>query len=344
MRIPKRSFPHRLPLLTARGIGLVELMVALLLGLFIIGGVITLFVNNQQASRSTEQLSRLQENARIAFELMARSLREAGGTPCGSNLPTGNVINNAASTWWADWSNGVRGYDGDDISSAVSFGTESGQRIAGTDAVFLVFADSNSGTTIDDHNEAAATFHVNTTEHGLTDGEIVVACDYHQAALFQVTNISSSSASVVHNTGTGSPGNCSKGLGYPTVCTALGTPYEFEGGHLVKLSAEFWYVGANSRGGRSLFRAKLYNNGGTPDARNEEIAEGVTDMQLVYLSTDAAGSLGTSYQEEDSVAAWPQVVAARLSLTLQSTQPVGVDGAPLQRRTIHVVSLRNRLP
>lgn len=61
------------------GFSLIELMVALVLGLVLIGGVINIFVTNQQAFRTNENLARLQENARISFELTAREIRQAGG-------------------------------------------------------------------------------------------------------------------------------------------------------------------------------------------------------------------------------------------------------------------------
>ncbi len=88
------------------------------------------------------------------------------------------------------------------------------------------------------------------------------------------------------------------------------------------------------------------NNSGTVSATPlvEEIAEGVTDMQLTYLETDAAGALPTDYVSAASVTSWPRVNAVRVALTLQSLQKVGTDGAVLQRQMTHVATLRNRLP
>lgn len=328
-----------------RGIGLVELMIALTLGLFLVGGVISIFVTNRQAFRTTEQLSRMQENARTAFELMSRSLREAGGTPCGRGMPTANVLVDAGTTWWANWADGLRGYDGATAAPGVSFGTAAGQRISGTDAIFAVHVNANTGASVTNHNPPAAVLHVASPAHGLTPGDIVMACDYRQAAIFQVTNANPASVAIVHNTGSSvSPGNCSKGLGVPTVCTAVGTGYSFLGGHLARLSSELWYVGSNGRGGRSLYRARLFNNAGAASVRLEEIAEGVTGLQIAYLQTNNAGVLADHYAAPGSVTSWPLVVAARITLTLQSTEAVGTDGAALRRQMIHVVSLRNRLP
>ena len=65
-----------------RGFSLVELMIALALGLFLTGVAITIVINNRQTFRTAENQARMQENARAAFEMMARDLRGAGGNPC----------------------------------------------------------------------------------------------------------------------------------------------------------------------------------------------------------------------------------------------------------------------
>ena len=68
------------------GLTLVELMVALVLGLVLILGVLNIFVSNRETFRVTENLTRIQENARAGFDFMARDVREAGQNPCGTNL------------------------------------------------------------------------------------------------------------------------------------------------------------------------------------------------------------------------------------------------------------------
>lgn len=64
------------------GFGLVELMIALVLGLLVIGAAFAVFQSNQATYRANEGLNRIQENARVAFELMSRDLRAAGGSAC----------------------------------------------------------------------------------------------------------------------------------------------------------------------------------------------------------------------------------------------------------------------
>lgn len=61
-----------------RGFTLIELMVALVLALFLVGGVILMYSSSKAAFLDSEQLSRLQENIRFASDYMVRDVRNAG--------------------------------------------------------------------------------------------------------------------------------------------------------------------------------------------------------------------------------------------------------------------------
>lgn len=60
-----------------QGFTVIELMIALVLGLIIIGGVLTVFLSNSQTFRTNEALSRIQENGRFAIDLLGTDLRHA---------------------------------------------------------------------------------------------------------------------------------------------------------------------------------------------------------------------------------------------------------------------------
>lgn len=64
------------------GVSLVELMVALVIGLIIMLGVVQIFTASHAASRLSEGASRVQENARFALEFLERDLRMAGHMGC----------------------------------------------------------------------------------------------------------------------------------------------------------------------------------------------------------------------------------------------------------------------
>lgn len=99
-----------------RGFTLIELMVAMLLGLIVVAGISSVFLANIKSFHSNTALSDVQSNARIAFTMMARDIRQAGFSGCNSHTPhMANVLNNGPANggtkWWADWgTNNVHGF------------------------------------------------------------------------------------------------------------------------------------------------------------------------------------------------------------------------------------------
>ena len=356
----RRSFPKR----PAPGMSLIELMIALVLGLLVAGAASALFITNRQTYSTTESIGRIQENARVAFELMARDLREAAGNACGTPLSnTVSVVNPDGDgfNWYTDFAGGIRGYPGTEAFADSPFGTGAAERVEGTDAIDLK-SSLSSGVTIEEHQPTSAQFKVNTTGHDLNDGDIVMVCDSNHAAILQITNASpGTNVTVVHNTG-GSvkPGNCTKGLG--TGCdtnpTVNGSSYEFGcafGGvspgidcnlpenkwtaSIAKLKATRWFIGYNGRNGKSLYQSTLRNQGGVLGVETNEITEGVENMSLRYLMQGEP-----DYQAASGGIDWDRVTAVRVDLTMIGEGKVGTDGKPLTRRLEHVVTIRNRAP
>ena len=61
-----------------RGLTLVEIMVALVISLFLLAGLLQMFIGTRQSSRVQENLSRVQENGRFAIDFLSRNIRLAG--------------------------------------------------------------------------------------------------------------------------------------------------------------------------------------------------------------------------------------------------------------------------
>lgn len=79
-----------------QGLTLIEILIALLLGVFLIGGVLEIFVNTKETNRMQEALSRLQENGRFAMEFIGRDMRMASYSFCPralSSLPVNPLAN-----------------------------------------------------------------------------------------------------------------------------------------------------------------------------------------------------------------------------------------------------------
>lgn len=61
-----------------RGLTLIELMIAALLAIFLVGGILLLHLSGRSTFIDAERLSRIQENVRFASDYMIRDIRNAG--------------------------------------------------------------------------------------------------------------------------------------------------------------------------------------------------------------------------------------------------------------------------
>ncbi|SBV35426.1 Prepilin-type N-terminal cleavage/methylation domain-containing protein [uncultured Stenotrophomonas sp.] len=321
------------------GFSLIELMVAMLIGLLVVGAAVGIFLSNRQVYRATEGIGRLQEGTRVAFELMSRDLREAAGNPCVNNLPLANVLNNFGGNWWSNienWAGAFRGYGASEAATGLTTGTGAGQRVAGTEVLQLFSADDNV-VTISTHDTAGATFTVNNASHGIAAGDLAVACNGKQASIFQV---SAASGTSIQHAAIGTPGNSTIALNVISGEKFDYSPAAAAGSEsvsvLARLRASRWYVG-NGNNGPSLYQQVATANG---TVATQEVAEGVSNMSVLYLVEDK-----NTYQGIAAVGGnWGNVTAARITLTLAGTDRVGPNGQTIQRQLIHVVSLRNRNP
>src|ERR1700680_1633666 len=74
-----------------QGYTLVELMIALLIGLFLLGGLMTIVQDNRRSFSSQNQLAQLQDSERLAMTIMTDVIQSAGYFPD----PTSNSATSA---------------------------------------------------------------------------------------------------------------------------------------------------------------------------------------------------------------------------------------------------------
>ena len=334
-----------------RGFTLIELMVALVLGLILTGAAISAFVANRRVYAATESLGRVQENARAAFELMSRDAREAAGNACNSKIQPVNVLRgNLAAYPYADFMGGLAGTD------LVVGGKQ-------RDAVVFKSA-TDTGAAIDSDNSTNVNILTVTSLPDIAENDIVLICDPERAAIFQVTKAHDNSFGIQDSndpkTVPGNSTNCLlgdvNGDGKENDCGngsikryAFGCQNgEWEGGKgcsngaapafLSKLRSISWYIAAGSKGGTSLYRK--IEGPGVVDG--DEIAEGVTGMELTYLVDSNTYLTATDVTAGDL---WTQVRAIRINLEFEGEDKSATanPSEALARRVSHVVALRNRI-
>lgn len=341
------------------GVTLVELMIAMTLGLVIIAAVGWVYLGTTQTYRTQDALSRMQEGARYAFELISNDLRMAGATGCGNDSRV-NVVNNLPTNWYANlFEQPLASLERDNNPGIRQY----------SDALRIVRADVSREYIVNSHDAGAFQFNVGT--HDIAAGDILLATDCTHAAVFQA---SAAGSPIVSHASGGTPGNAFADLG------TGGSAYTFvAGSRLYKLSGVTYYVAQNPAGELALYRARPV--GATATVTAEELVEGVEDIQFAFaVDTDAVpdgapnfldpDGDGDPYLRADQVISaavpgataqdkWSRVVSVRVSLLMRTVEDNVVPGSSPQRytyngatvdapdrrlRTVftHVVSLRNR--
>lgn len=347
----------------AQGFTLVEMLVALVLGLVLVSGALNMVVSNRNIVKLTENVMRVQENARTAFEMMTRDLREAGQIPCGipdtpnSVKQIGNVIRSPKTSssipWWADWSAGtLRGFTGSaDTTDMVAFGTTNNKRVSGTAAIVAMQAGGGDQVIVTHTTPVATSFEITLQAvSGLGANDVVVACDMNAATIFQLGTVSTSLKSIDY-TPSFTQYNCSGNLGAqtPANCVTTTTKEFSPNGFVAPLKATFWYIGYNDGLQKSLYRTYLKKqDDGTIVAEPQEVLPGVKDLQIQYLTVDTGTSVKASaWVDAGSITDWTkaavnQVVGVKLTLTFETDDAVSSTQTKLQRESVHIISLRSR--
>ncbi len=327
----------------SKGVGLVEIMIAMVIGLVLMAGVIQIYLSSRQTNTSAEDIARMQENLRFAAELITNDIRMAGFMPCRQTDKTVNVLNNTTAVGGDFFTEAINGYDGnntDDDTGAddhgkvaiAALGAPFTNQVADTDMVAILRAGEDAFSIVQ-HVPTSAQFKLDDLST-LEDGDIVMVCDFTQSSVLQITGTNSTNVTVVHNTGVAgvSPGNCTKGLGYPKDCsTTNGTSYTYgPDAHLIKFEAKHYYIGLNGSGTRSLYRAEIQNVAGTVSMVSRELVPNIENMQLLYgVDADNDGN-AERYVRADQVldvsgASWNQVVSVRLGLLAQTPRQIATD-------------------
>jgi type IV pilus assembly protein PilW len=323
---------------TMHGVTLIEMMISLTIGLMIIAGIGYAYLGSKQGFRSQDAVSRMQEGARTAFEIMDKDIRMAGFTGCPPNTAASGDINILSSA--SDWDKNLLvqpliGYE--KTSGAWSAFPASVTGVVGNvlrgDALTVLRADNSKEFIVSSHNTGTSQITL-TANHDLLQGEILIVAksDCSRTVVFQKTNTctitggSCGNAIVQHGS---SSGTATAPLGSPA-----GTTDTFgAGSRLYRLSAVTYYIRTNTDGEPALYRQVLGTTTGSPSNTAEELIEGVQDMQLLYgEDTDlAALDKVDVYRTANNVADWSRVLGIRISLLMVSRQDEqGITTAPQQ--------------
>ena len=84
-----------------RGLSLIELMIAMLIGLFLVLGLVQVFAASRTSYQLSEGLARVQENGRFAMDFLQRDVRMAGHFGCVNDQAHARLTPNGLGTTFA---------------------------------------------------------------------------------------------------------------------------------------------------------------------------------------------------------------------------------------------------
>jgi len=320
--------PEKNTCIRMRGFSLVELLVAITLGAIILAGAVTLFVNNQDTYKTTNALSRLQETARYALDMIVTDIRMAGHFGCADRPDTVNNATSAAPNTLADSSNPIEGFEAGGAWQPSTAAAPAGT-LAGTDGITLrylggsmvdrlptppVLPCTGPGNCIPDHqvmapaqNPVPITITVDAAADDFIAGQILAISNCGGTDIFRVNATAPNPTTLVTND--------TLNRDYvPTTSTSMLAPY---------IGVRYFIANSLSGSGPSLFRSSV--DPGTLNDRSDELFEGIESLQLLYGEDTNADGTPDNYANAAVVGNWQNVVSVRIGMLVRTVDERGQD-------------------
>lgn len=284
-----RTLPHR-----QSGLSLVELMIAITLSLLLIAGVLQIFLSSKQTYSTNNALSRVQESGRFAMDFLTQDIRNSGykGQCLGELRPHGTIDE------LMSLDDPIEGWN--DITSATTLPQNPPITPAqGTDAILVKLAAGPGEINVASTNTAANnTISLGTNTSGVAQHAITLISDAISCDLFR-------------NTAATNATSVAKAAGLPWTHHYTTTT------EVLPLQNATYYISANNGRPNSLVRQRLSTSTTAPEWIQEELVDGIQDMQIHYGIAGVDRQV-TDYVTANNVTNWDNVVAVRIDLLVVS--------------------------
>ena len=332
-----------------KGLTLVELLIASVLGLLIVGIIGSMYVTSVGGFRSSKGLSRVQENTRFAFHFMQQSFRQAGYSQCGNSLTqeysfltdNNNSSFNGGIVGWEF--NGTDVDDNYDLSANLGVGVETdwssqagspalaefiakvaNDPLKGSDIIAVTLEQERNdinviGTTANTIDTTVTG--VNTGGTGIAQRAILKVGNCFERNIFSKTNLSTD-AGLTAASGDGNIDESAR----PGNAGAFSTVWE-PGTKVFSDVTTIFYIGEGESGLSALYR--MESQCGFEIQACEaigietvELVEGVENMQILYgVDSDDDGVANQYFSADDATTFdFNNVVSLRLSLLMRSSE------------------------
>ncbi len=292
-----------------RGFSLVELMIAMTIGLFLSGAAVGVYFNNKQGYLYQDEVQRLHENGRFASDRMEHWARMAGYGGFYGDLSDGvdNLLNDQANFGW-DLSNAIEGFN-NVASNALVGGAQDWAFTAGSDvAIFRGVGQSVLLNTAADLN----TVTIDADDNVFAIGDLLVVADARGASLFQATNIATAGEDAVIQ-------HAAVGATPVNAVNAVSNNYASDA-ELGRFVTHMFYLSNGANGRSALFEAALEVDGTTIALQRTEMVPNVEDMQITYGEDDNSDRMVDVYRNAADVVDWANVLSIRFALLVAGEQ------------------------
>ncbi len=293
-----------------RGVSLVELMVSITIGLILIAGVLSIFMSSKVTYFANEKTARLQENGRVALDLLMHDVRSAGYMGCARAVPFTSTLNAPTSLLW-NYEMPLQGFESDGAGAwapVIAAGTLNPVPVNDSDIVVAraLQRDGRAMRVETDLGSLNGSPQILDTTN-VTAGTVMMISDCTASSVFQVTGYGSGSpyGSVAHAAAGANPGNSTDDLGY------LYTT----GSRIAPLQTVVYYVANDPVSGEpGLFR----QTGNVQPA--DLLIEGVQALQIAYAEDTNGDRLADVYRSASAVANWDNVLSVTISMLIRSVE------------------------
>ncbi len=300
----KQSRSNRLRSPLPRGFSLVEMMVAMLVGVILLAGVVQIFLGSKLTYRTRDELATLTDNGRFAVELMQRELRMAGYSGCRTlKSVEPNVVANGPPPFNNE-ADGILGFD----NGSGWVNPTPVARVAGSDVISVTRASGRGIPLTSDMTDLASPLLVSSQTSVISDNQLLFVSDCVGADLFRASTVTESSGTyTINHTNASNTSNL------------LGRAYSQDKGVIMTMSSNSYFIGVNATGGGSLYRVE--QGAATPT----ELVRGVQDMQVLYAVDTTNDRRPDDYVIASAVANWADVLGVNVGILLRSADGVTVD-------------------
>lgn len=302
-----------------RGLTLIELMVSITIGLILLAGVLSIFLSSKVTYFTNEKTARLQENGRVALDLVSHDVRSAGYMGCARAVPFTNTLNGPTALLW-NYALPVQGYESDNSSSwtpAIAAGTLNPAPIASGDIIVTRVPVREGRALRVETNFAALNSSPEVLDSSsIEKGMIVMISDCMASSVFQVTD--AAAGVISHAASTGAPGNATDDLGYL---------YQ-AGSRLIPLQTVTYYLAIDP----ATNEPGLYRQTGAKQPA-DLLIEGVQAMQLAYAVDTTGDRVADEYRSASAVTNWDNVLSVELAMLLRSAE----EGTALDKKAYQLL-------